>query len=177
MSDHDTRPNTPDPTTGSLSPAGRAREDDILRLLHTAADARRARRATLRRAVLTIVAIATGAAGVWLARPAQPVDRSLATHSSADRPYAAPAPSGPSHADQSPKVAESDHNPALPEVAVVTNAALVIGDCDSLPPAGRRAPDVCLLSDDQLLAALAETGESYGLVRRGDHVEVVRNGP
>lgn len=175
MSDHDTRPDSPDAAGFPLSPAGHAREADILRLLHAAADARRARRAAVRRTALAGAAIAAGAAAVWLARPARPVERPVAVRPPIVAPEVATNFPRPSPTKPGPAVTEAISSPSA--VTIVTNDVLVMCDCTNPPPAGAAAPDVCLLSGDQLLAALAETGESYGLVRRGDHVEVVRNGP
>ncbi len=178
MSNHDTQPTTDSAQhpSDSLSPAGLARGANILRVLHAAADTRRARRAA-RRTSLAAIAMAAGAAAVWMAPPARQTERPIADNSTTNTTHgAAPGPSPHSPTDRAPNLADAAPASTSPEVTIVTNAILVMGDCNS-PSRSGGAPDVCLLNDDQLLAALAETGESYGLIRRGDRVEVVRNGP
>lgn len=186
MSNYDAQPSSspvgpPDPTSTPLSPIGLARERDILRVLHAAADARRARRTAARRVVLGVVAICAGAAALWLASapplPARQQERPITVNSPTNSPTTVPDPSPRPSAHPDPAVADSRRTPAPPQVTIVTNAVVVMGSCNAPPDPGHPEPDVCLLNDDQLLAALAETGESYGLIRRGDRVEVVRNGP
>ena len=42
--------------------------------------------------------------------------------------------------------------------------------CSSPTSAG-----ICILSDDQLISALSQTGQSYGIVRVGGAIHVVAN--
>lgn len=65
--------------------------------------------------------------------------------------------------------------PSLARVRIVTNDPLPTTKCDGVGPTSSRAVSVCLLDDSQLLAALTQTGQSYGLVKMGGKTRVVVN--
>lgn len=65
--------------------------------------------------------------------------------------------------------------PALIQVRIVTNDPLPTTKCDGAGTGSAKAVSVCLLDDAQLLAALTQTGQSYGLVKMGGKTRVVVN--
>jgi hypothetical protein len=178
MSDQDTRDSLEFPPRPALSTSGRAREAQILDALHRAAAARKLRRTAVRRGTTVALAIMLGAMLFRWTSPTPRPDRTVV-----ERP-----PQAPTHVVTPPITSPLPDNPTpvaisttsrpVP-VSIVTNRELTMAPCDQPAASGPAAgtPNVCLLTDDQLLAALAETGEAYGLVRAAGRVEVVRNTP
>lgn len=147
-----------------LSEAGAARREEILGTLHARLDSR-LRRHGMVRAGLGAAAVIGLAAVVWAALPgARPQARPLAegpiTHHAPER--AEPLQSPVHGVDIAPVAA------GRVTVRIVSTDHLDAEPCDGPPTAG-----VCLLSDEQLLAALAEAGQPSGLVRVGGRAVVV----
>ena len=141
-----------------------ARREEILGTLHARLDARERRRGMVR-AGLGAAAMVGLAAVVWAALPGA-------------RPPARPLADGPITRSE-PERADPVEPPGMGveaapvaagrvTVRVVSTAHLEASPCDGAPTAG-----VCLLSDEQLLAALAEAGRPSGLVRVGNRTLIV----
>ena len=82
---------------------------------------------------------------------------------------------GPGAGPGKPEVAAGPERQLEP--AVADSRPRAIADCGTDGQGRPTAMDgVCLLNDDQLIAALAaQTGESYGIIRTEGHVRVVKN--
>lgn len=166
--------NPRDPDTLALSPAGAARRETILAELHDRLRTQRRRAAAVRLAGASAALSLAAAASWWiLARPAVAPVQPIAV---------APAPQ-PRPTDPSPTPPEPPP-PAGALVHIVTTASLPLAPCAGQPPATSPAPaatdtpfpGICTLSDEQLLAALAEAepdAPARGLVRIGDRVLIV----
>lgn len=147
-----------------LSEAGAARREEILGTLHARLDSRLRRRGMVR-AGLGAAAVVGLAAIVWAALPSAPMHvRPLAegpiTHNAPER--AEPVELPGRGVDTAPFAT------GRVTVRIVSTDSLDAAPCDGPPTAG-----VCLLSDEQLLAALAEAGQPSGLVRVGGRAVVV----
>lgn len=145
------------------------RKDQILSDLHAHLRARTRRRRAIRAATSGAGVLALAAA-VYFSLPTAPA--------------VPPAPSGTT-------ITQSDPVPVLPEavaaVAPLTNdstpvaaassrVTIRIAGSEPLPTTPCDADTdatVCILSDDQLLAALAEAGQPSGLVRTGGEAFIV----
>lgn len=157
------------PSNDGLTDSGKARREAILDLLHARLDARVRNRRRVRAGVAAAAMIALLAA-VWAAlpgahspdtpRPGAPIVRKTPAPAAAT----APTPGGPT----SGIAAEARGQAA---VRIVATPPVNAAPCDA-----SAAANVCLLSDEQLLAALAEAGQPSGLIRFGDRAIVVPQG-
>lgn len=160
-----------------LSPEGRARRERIL-AAGLAASARRGRGRAAARALSIVGVLALCAGAVWLGSAArrgsgfQPNRRNEVVV----RPHDPPAAQDPatSFRPNAPEFALSPPLPtSLPSPKAPTpqrGSGIVV--VTSTPDATH---DIARIDDAQLLALLAETGGSYGLVAVESRVEVVRN--
>lgn len=154
------------------------RKHEILNHLHTHLRRRTARRRFARAAVAStgaasVLAIAMYLAlpGLFIAAPIAPLAHNHPTHSHQLGPdpagLASPvdpdalAHTPPAHAPGSAVTVRIAHSEPLPTTP-----------CETSPTA-----TVCILSDDQLLAALAEAGQPSGLVRTGGQAFIVPREP
>ncbi|MBX3407987.1 MAG: hypothetical protein KF869_14615 [Phycisphaeraceae bacterium] len=158
MSDHRA------PQTDGLSAAGAARKEAILGMLHERLDTRvRRKRAT--RAGTTVAAMIVLGAGVWIALPgAMPKDKPARHIPLADGTVELRSAPDSSVSEGSLSAASQGRV----TVRIVSMAVVDAAPCEIAPMAG-----VCLLNDEQLLAALAEAGQPSGLVRVGGRAVIV----
>lgn len=146
------------------------RKHEILSSLHAHLRTR-TRRRRMARAAASAAGVLALAAAVYLALPAAPIlpaqpDRAAITD---------PAPSPTIAVTVSPEGPIADHAPA----AATPRVTIRIASSEPIPTTPCEtdaAATVCILSDDQLLAALAEAGRPSGLVRTGDAAYVVPTG-
>jgi hypothetical protein len=175
MSNHDFNSNHDAPL--ELSSHGRARQFEILDALLHAAAARQARRRLFRRGGTLFVALTVGAVAVRLFTPAPQPAQIVHTPT---RPPTEPTPKPPSRLiAESATPSPIPRPPSAATITIVTNEVVQLAECSAPPPVGGQSgrPTVCLLSDEQLLSALAETGDQYGLIRTDSRVTLVRNSP
>lgn len=154
------------PSNNGLSDAGQARREAILGLLHARLDARVRNRRRVRAGVAAAAMIALLAA-MWAALPGA---HSADTHRP-DAPIVrrTPAPdavTAPTPADPASGIAAGARGQAT--VRIAATPPLNAAPCEA-----SAATNVCLLNDEQLLAALAEAGQPSGLIRIGDRAIVV----
>lgn len=157
-------------------PTGDQRRHDILQSLHGALRARRRRRATIRLGTGTLSMAAVVLTVVLVTRPSIPPHNAQQLVTLPD----APPPAA------TPDLVEPPANETLPAQATLTirhSVPVTLTQCEGSgtssagSASAQQGSSVCLASDDQLLAILAETGERFGLVRRAGRVEIVRNAP
>lgn len=155
---------------------GEQRRHDILQSLHDALRARRRRRAAIRLGAGTLSMAAVVLTVVLVMRPSIPPHNAEQLVTLPD----APPPAA------TPDLVEPPANETLPARATLTirhSVPVTLTPCDgsavraAVSASAQPGSSVCLASDDQLLAILAETGERFGLVRRAGRVEIVRNAP
>jgi hypothetical protein len=132
-----------------LSPQGLARRDQILRVTQRYARGRRVRRRALRTIARSCVAVAVFA--VWLS-----INHPHHDHPAEARRFPTPA----SSPTPPPQFASIDEIQTDPQIA----------DRLSLKPA---SPKWTVISDDELLATLAQTGQPSGLITTGDETVLV----
>jgi hypothetical protein len=169
MTDHTFEGGTP------LSPAGAERRVRMLLELRAAMNRRSARRRTLRRAG-AVASMALAGAAVWGAieldrRHGVPPAGSPTTASAIGAADMAPMPGA------SDRQASALANIRLVSEGIGAAARSVVVSTDESKieryvVSGPARMRVHMLNDEQLLQALAETGNVYGLVRAGDHVSV-----
>jgi len=153
------QPHDPPATPEPLSQQGQARRAEILDTLQRRLASRTRTRRALLYASTACAAILLSAAAYLATQPTR-----------APRAIAAL----PADIDALPEPSTSSL-PAPPTAIRITMLAAsppTIAPCDDA--AATNPPAVCLLSDDQLLAALAAAGENYGLIRAGGRTELVR---
>lgn len=147
-----------------LSEAGAARREAILAGLHQRLDARLRRRRAARTGLGAAAALGL-AAVVWLPRPEMPAGGT----GPAEVPIGHTLPENPAPSERTGAGAElATAGAARVMVRIVSTPSLDLAPCQN-----SRAAGVCLLSDEQLLAALAEAGRPSGLVRVGGRAAIV----
>lgn len=149
---------------GGLSAAGAARKEAILATLHERLDVR-VRRRKAARAAVTAAAMIVLAAGVWIALPGAPQagapGRGVQIADGASEIHGTPE-------SIVPDIGLAGSSPGRVTVRIVSTPSVDAVPCGTSPAVG-----ICLLSDEQLLAALAEAGQPSGLVRVGDRTVIV----
>jgi hypothetical protein len=143
-----------------LSAQGSERRRAIGDLLVARARQRRTGRRVLAAAACLLVA---GAAAITMRVSSIPTARSPEAPIATTRPKVHSAPSP-----------VEQPAPSALVVRVITNDPLPSRNCGQSPSASGSV-SVCLLDDKQLLSALSQTGESYGIVRIGGQTRVVSN--
>jgi hypothetical protein len=145
------------------------RKHEILDSLHTHLSARTRRKRAIRAAASSAGVLALAAA-VYFSLPAAPTLQPVPSGTNitqADPPANIPETSP----DTAPVPSNSTAVAAAPShvtVRIARSDPIPTTPCESAA-----ATTVCILSDDQLLAALAEAGQPSGLVRTGGETFVV----
>ncbi len=150
------------------------RKHEILDHLHAHLRRRTVRRRTVRAAAASTAAASVLAIAAYLAVPGLFIAAPIAPLAHNHPPHSLPLDSDPAR-PPSPIGSEAlTHTPPAqaPGSAVTIRIAhsepLPTTPCETSPTA-----TVCILSDDQLLAALAEAGRPSGLVRTGGQAFIV----
>ena len=166
MSDHPDQFNPPDPVSRELGlPSDDPRVQRMLGELQSelgrTVRRRRQRRTAVRAAAVLVVGIGAALLALKSWVPASSPQRTTLVPAPVQPPQPAPQPERTLAAAPTPA-------PAPPER---------IPDCTRDAHGAPSAVDgVCLLSDEQLIAVLAEqSGESYGVIRVGHEVRVIKN--
>ena len=146
------------------------RKDLILDSLHSHLRKRTRQRRAMRvgSAALTLALICTA---VYFAAPAKPPKPAETTISRNNTPTPAPSPDKPievAHSSDAPDPSPAPASTSRVVVQIASSDPLPIAPCENAA-----AATVCILSDDQLIAALAEAGQPSGLIRTGGEAYVV----